>query len=399
MTHVQKLQIRQSELRQQVNAQLDIEIEKRSESFDDDLGKLSREMRSLEGQLQAALLAEPAIETRSQNDAEGRELRDIVGRARLGNIFDSVIERRSTSGAEDELQKHYGLGPHQVPLALLETRAVSAAPANVGQNQNAIIDYVFPDSCAAFMGVDMPSVPVGEAIFPVLTSKLSVEALAEHAAGTETDGAFSAEVLTPSRLQASFFFSREDRARFAGMEESLRENLSMGLSSGLDEQVLAGTNGLFTGTVLANHAASVVTTFEQYKANFAYARVDGRYASSVGELRSVMGSATYAHAATAYRANGNAADAVDAALNVLMSDTAGVKVSAYVPAVASSKQNAVIRLGMRRDMVAPIWNGIDIIYDEITKAANGQIVITAVMLYAVKLLRADGFYKQETQHA
>ena len=54
---------------------------------------------------------------------------------------------------------------------------------------------------------------------------------------------------------------------------------------------------------------------------------------------------------------------------------------------------------MARDMVAPIWEGVTIIPDEITKAKSGQIVITAVMLHAVKILRTDGFYKQETQHA
>ena len=48
--------------------------------------------------------------------------------------------------------------------------------------------------------------------------------------------------------------------------------------------------------------------------------------------------------------------------------TAGVRVSAHVPAVASNKQNNVIRLGMRRDMVAPIWEGITLLPDEITKA-------------------------------
>ena len=32
-----------------------------------------------------------------------------------------------------------------------------------------------------------------------------------------------------------------------------------------------------------------------------------------------------------------------------------------------------------------------LIPDEVTKAANGQIVVTAVMLYAVKVLRAAGF--------
>ena len=82
-----------------------------------------------------------------------------------------------------------------------------------------------------------------------------------------------------------------------------------------------------------------------------------------------------------------------------MSVTAGLKVSSHVPAAASNKQNAVIRLGMRRDMVAPVWEGVTLIPDEITKAANGQIVVTAVMLHAVKILRAEGFYKQQTQHA
>ena len=72
------------------------------------------------------------------------------------------------------MQKHYGLDVNQVPLALLvkdwpgdddlETRAVTPAPGNVGQEQNSIVPYVFPQSAAAFLGVSMPTVPVGEAV-------------------------------------------------------------------------------------------------------------------------------------------------------------------------------------------------------------------------------------------
>ena len=79
--------------------------------------------------------------------------------------------------------------------------------------------------------------------------------------------------------------------------------------------------------------------------------------------------------------------------------TGGVRVSNHVPAVASKKQNVVIRRGMRRDMVAPLWEGITLIPDEITKAANGQIVVTAVMLYQVQVLRTEGFHKQAVQVA
>ena len=50
-------------------------------------------------------------------------------------------------------------------------------------------------------------------------------------------------------------------------------------------------------------------------------------------------------------------------------------------------------------MWAPVWGGVTLIPDEITKAANGQIQLTAVMLFATKLLRAGGFHKQETNHS
>ena len=161
------------------------------------------------------------------------------------------------------------------------------------------------------------------------------------------------------------------------------------------EIVLSGTDGLLTGTVLANHNVNAVTMFANYLAEFGYSHVDGKYAGTTADLRIVVGAATYAHMGAAYRNNNVDRNAIDR----LMEITGGVKVSGHVPAVSGNKQNGLIRLGMRRDMVAPVWEGITLIPDEVTKAANGQIVITAVMLYAVKVLRAAGFYKQQTQHA
>ena len=138
-----------------------------------------------------------------------------------------------------------------------------------------------------------------------------------------------------------------------------------------------------------------MTTYALYRSQFAYSRVDGKYATMPSDLRVVMGSGTFAHAASQYRGNNDNTDALMAL------DAAGiaVRVSAHVPAVASNKQNAVIRLGMRRDAVAPIWEGVTLIPDEVTKAAEGQIRVTAVMLHAVKILRSAGFYKQQTPHA
>ena len=400
MTERQRLELRAGEIRQklaELGGNADLSTEQRGE-----IDTLRTEYQNVEARSAAMLIADdqPTVKA-TGNDAEGRELRALVSRADVGRIFDNVLEHRSSSGAEAELQKHYALGSNQVPLSLLtgtpvEYRAVTPAPSNVGQNQDMIIPAVFPASCAAFLGVDMPTVGVGEAVYPVLTSVLSVETLAENAEGTETTGAFSADVLSPGRLQASFWYSREDRARFVGMAEALRQNLNEGLADALDKQIISGTNGLLTGTNLANNNQSGISDFADYKSKFAYGRVDGQYAMGTEDLRIVMGSGTYAHAATIYRDT----TAEDDALSALKAATAGVKVSAHVPDVSNAnKQDAVIRLGMRRDMVAPIWEGVTLIPDEVTKAATGSIVVTAVMLYAVKILRAAGFHKQQSQHA
>ena len=396
MTKKTKIKLEQSEKRQklnEINALDELTDEQRQE-----MSALTTRMGELEIEFRAALAAEPDLVEIRTGTPEDRELRALIVGSSIGNIFGAVLEHRATDGQTRELQEHYHLGFNQIPLDLLvEHRAVTPAPANVGQQQAEIIPGVFPQSCAAFLGIDMPTVGVGEAVYPVLTTNATVHTPAENADALETTGAFSAEVLSPSRIQAAFFYSREDRARFRGMDEALRMNLSEALADKLDQQILDGSEGLLNGTNLANHNASAETDFAGYRSDFAYGRVDGKYAMSTSDLRIVMGQATYAHAAAEYR--GNNAD--DAALNVLMNATAGVKVSAHVPAAAGTpaKQNAVVRLGMRRDMVAPIWEGVTLIPDEISLATKGQVKITAVMLHAIKILRAAGFYKQQSQHA
>ena len=342
-----------------------------------------------------ALRAEQEKGVATVLDSEGRAFQELSRRASLGVIVAKTVSHGQTEGAEAEIQQALGLAGNQVPLAMLETRAVTPAPTDVGQTQSPIVPGVFAQSAAAFLGVDMPTVGTGDAVYAVLTKNAEVKTPAENAAAAETTGSFSADVLSPARLQASFFYSREDRARFSGMDDALRENLSMALGDGLDKQIIQGTNGLLTATNLANNNVSAVTDFAAYLSNFGYSRVDGTYAGMAGDLRSVVGGGTYAHMGSSYRGNNADYNAVDALTRI----TGGIRVSSHVPAVSGSKQNSVVRLGNRRDMVAAIWEGITLIPDEITKAGDGQIVITAVMLHAVKIIRKGGFHKQQSQHS
>ena len=387
-----------SEKRQRVNELLglpdgELTTEQRSE-----LDGLTVRLQELEPELRASIVAEELAQTVSTGEgtAEERELTALVARASMGAIFTAVVEHRATEGAESELQKHLGLSANQVPLRMLiEHRAVTPAPADVGANQATIIPGVFPQSAAEFLGVDQPTVAVGDAVFPVLTTNATVHAPDEGAAAAETTGSFAAESLNPKRLQASFSYSREDRARFAGMDSALRDNLSMALGDALDKQVISGTNGLLTAANLANHNVDAVSTFADYLSGFGYSRVDGRFAGMVSDVRLVVGGGTYAHAGGVYRNNSVDRTALDRLIEV----TGGIRVSSHVPAVAANKQNSIVRLGSRRDMVCPIWEGVSLIPDEITQSKEGLLIVTAVALHAVKILRADGFYKQQTQHA
>ena len=287
----QRVALEMSEKREKLNALL--AVDELTEDQRDDLGKLTSRLQELEVEARAAILAEgeTTVTKTTVADGESDELRSLIGRANIGAIFEATLEHRATSGVEAELQAHYRVAANTIPLALLQTehRAVTAAPGQVAQNQAAIIPGVFPMSCAAFLAVDMPTVATGDAVFPVLSTNANVGVPAENATQAETTGSFSADVLSPGRLQASFFYSREDRARFSGMDTALRSNLSDALSDSLDKQILVGTEGLLTGSKLPNNNVTAVTSYASYRAELGYARVDGTFAGSVGDIRIVMG--------------------------------------------------------------------------------------------------------------
>ena len=386
---------KQTELAEKVNASADGATEDQAKERTALAGGITK----LETEYRANLEEEATAETRGLGDAEARERRALVAGCNIGAIFAATVEHRQTDGQVAELQESLRLAANQVPLELLvENRAVSPAPGEVEGNQAAIEPYVFPDSVAEFLAIPRPTVEVGEAIYPTLSGDTTVQAPAKGAAADETTGEFNAEKLSPARLQASFSYGREDAASFVGMGDSLRANLSEALSDGLDRQILIGTNGLLDGNNLAHVDAEDRTTYQGYRQVLAYDHVDGRFASSPADLRVVVGSATYGDIANSYGTDIGLPSALEGLTAPAV--LGGLRVSAHVRAVtAAHRQFAVVRRGMRRDAVAPVWQGVTIIPDEVTLAGMGQIKITAILLHAFKILRAAGFGKVQVQHA
>ena len=399
MNVLQKLQVRASEIRQRLNEISGLESDALTDEVRTESTTLGNEFADVETKLRAAITADGGERTVATEDGEARELRQLTEKSNLGAILGAAVEKRSTEGVEAELQQHHKLTSNQFPLEMLrlrpEERAVTPAPTNVEVDQEAVVQPVFANSAGAYLGIYQPTVPMGDAVFPVLTSRPSVKGpFTGSDDAAETTGAWGSELLVPERISASFFWKRTDAARFASMDSALRMALNDGLAEKADQEIVNGSDGLLSGTNLPDHNTAAVTTFANYIARFAYARVDGRYAVADKDVRSLVGSDTYGHMGSTYQATPQAS-----ALDWLKVQTGGVRVSAHVPDQSGNKQESVIRLGMRRDMVQPMWAGVSLIVDEVTRSGKGEIEITALLLLATKIIRKAGFYKQESQIA
>ena len=385
-----------SEKRQRVNDLLgkaDLSNEERG-----DMDAATKRIQEIEPELRAAIVLEDSEENgiRKQHgdDGAGRELRAMLDEANVGKIFEAVVEHRSVGGREDEIQKHFKVGQNQIPLQMLrgparEARAVTTSPTDTGAFQQQIVQPVFAEGDAAFLNVSMPTVPVGAAVFPVLTSSPTVGGPHKDSSEVgEGTGEFSTDTLQPSRLQASFLYLRTDASRLEGMGESLRMALASGLSEALDSKLIAQIV-----TDVSRTDSSALATFATYRSRMIYGQLDGRFAPLESDIRVLGGASTIGHMALQYR--GNASD--DSALDSIRRVSGGVRVSAHIASIASKKQDSVIRLGALPDAVVAMWQGVTLINDEISGAAKGELKVTAVLLAAFKVIRTDGFARVENQ--
>ena len=350
MTKAQTHALRLSEVRQRLNEITGLEGDAFTDEIRQESDKLTVEYRDTETRYRAALVSEgddahlAGSQFGAGGSAEDRAYRELVSKSNVGAIFTAAVEKRATSGADAELQQHHGLHSNQIALDLLrgpvveEHRAITASPANVGASQEPIIQPVFATGDAAFLGIDMPSVPTGDAVFPVLTTRPTVRGpFTDDSDAAETDGTFAADLLKPGRIQASFSYLRTDAARFGGMGESLRMALAEGLSEGVDQKIINGASGS--------------AERREPRRRTRRARPSPRSRSSclgsasrawMGATRRVDPICAYCSGARSYAVAGGTyrgADSEESALDRLMAIVADVKVSAHhVPAVAATKK-------------------------------------------------------------
>ena len=175
MTILQKLTLRQSEIREAINALLG--KDERSQDETAALEKLTGEAQGLEVELRAALVAEPDPQevVTPTEDAEDRERREIRSKTGLADFLSAAAAGREVCGSARDYAASVGCSPlNRLPLDIFgnggqETRAVTSAPAVDGPVETAV-PYVFQRSAAESLGIQMPTHGAGAVQIPRVTT-------------------------------------------------------------------------------------------------------------------------------------------------------------------------------------------------------------------------------------
>ena len=411
MTKVQKLQLKASELRSQINTELDLPEDERAVET---LENLNTAMQRNETELRSALLVEQ--DTRVPDvveSAQGREVSGLRQRSSLGGYVNLLMGEQS-GGAEVELRSALlgdGAGGGSMPLEMLisadefdqhysarpELRAVTpvAAGAISEGTQATIAARVFSRSVAARLQIPMPNVSVGSQGYPVLTAGTTVSNQSPSGEQLATAGTFSGEELSPIRATGSYEIRKEDMYRLSGLEEAIRNDLRGAISDHLDAQMLTG-NGTapnvqgITSAVTATPGTDPADTddFTEIMIRF-LELVDGKFATMASELQLVMSAGTYAHAITQYRGGSTNISAY----GQLMSEVGGIMVSDRLPVAASDISHTVVLKGAypERSAAMPIWSAGEMVVDPYALAQSGIIRITVVTMFNFKVLATDAW--------
>ena len=390
MTRAQKLELRASEIREKLNELSGTESltdEQRTE-----IDTLSTEYRDVETRKRAAIVAEDREAESAKDDGKGetvdaetRERRELRGKSRVSDFVTAALTGRSVRGASAEYSDAVGC-PGLMPLDLLdspepEERAVTPGPANeTVTTTRPTVPHAFARTDAAALGIAMPMVASGEAHFPALTTAPPAGPKAKDATADSTAAAFALTKRTPGRITGQFLIRLEDLALMPSMEQDLRMGISGAMADNLDDQVIGGDgsganlSGLFHQADDVN-AAGAVETFATGVARFA-GLVDGKHASGWGDIRALIGTATFSKYAALFQSNGD-----ESLFDYLMGKLGALRVSTRVPAVASMAQKGIALLtAQMQPVVVPVWRGVEMIVDPYTQAAKGQRVVTAVTL-------------------
>ena len=368
-----------------------------------ELDTLGTTHQDTESQLRAAIAADDAATPPGDPviDSEVRERLELRGRASFGRYLHAALTGAQISGAESEFQAACKVPG--IPLDLFEqdrpvevrADAASGVPATgAGATLAPIQPFVFSQSIAPMLGIQMPSVGSGAYSEMTISTALSAGAKNKGTVQDSTAAVLNPETATPRSIRARLTLNLEDIAAIgqANFEAALRENANAALSDGLDNQAINGNgsapnlNGLINQLTDPTNPTAIVL-FDTFLKSFSD-QVDGLWASKMSDVAIVANVDAYKLAAATFRGTAAQGGPVVTFADYAAHSTGGFSTNKRMPATASMIARGIVyrkgRMGLRTACL-PTWGSlaVDDIYSD---AQSGQRHFTLNVLVGSKVL-------------
>ena len=426
MTTAQRLAIRLSEIRSKLNDLSgvgDLSEEQRNE-----IDSLSTEYQAKEAQHRAALTVEADEQRQAagefgNGDGEPAEVRALLGRVNLADYLTPAKAGIGLTGPAAELNAAYKVptvgasGGIAIPWRMLECPEHRAAPVQRGEQraftttaaldggtaQRPILQRLFGMDILGALGVRIDTVPAGMTEWPLLTGGVAPDMKAEGTAAAAVAASFTTETLKPKPLTGRYEFAHEQAAQVADIEQALRRDLADAVKAKMSDLILNGNESTsahepdgFLTKIAAPTAPAATTAYADYAGSHATA-VDGIHASMESEVSSVIGVASYTHAASVYQAGSG-----EPGSEALMKLGRSCMASSFIPAAAGANMNQNGNIyhaagpnggSMRGDSIAAMWPTLEVLRDIYSQASQG-VVLTWVTLWDAETAFRSAAYKR-----
>ena len=406
MTRLQKLQLRQSEVKVDLLKFLDTPEAERTDTYNDDVGKLTREVRSLETDVGAAIAAgdDKVEEVATKDTSEGKEYRELRSSVDFGEYVSAAMGGHGvTGGAELELNQHLKIQDGYFPMELLggklETRAI--IPGEAQTSQATWLDRVFSGTAAANIGISFRPVAPGVAAYPITSAGGAPQQRGRTQAAAARTYTVKVTEIRPARRSVHGVYSVEDDSRLPGLGAAIERDMRMAMVESVDLAVFNGDANAnedtadIVGMQTAAITEATLSQTNKVKADetlkFFLAYVDGQYAASLSDVRIVT--SVGANVLWYGSIHNSAADNQSIAQFLMASGLSWTARGGIDAATSNGKFGAYVGLarGVDGAGIAAVWEQGQLIRDIYTGATKGEVGLTLNYLWQLGFPRTDSF--------
>ena len=264
---------------------------------------LTKRQAEIEPEYRAAADAlEAEQNTTTDKGGEGAERRALIERADFGNYLGASLSGRALDGAEAELNAACGAvaghGGTAIPWPVLvdcrapvEKRAdsVTSLPADGNEiSEESYVARLFAGGSSEFLMARHVILAAGSISVPVVESGPTAEYFANSAVADASASGVVFKTADPTRLQCAVVLRSSDIQRSPGLILAVQSDLAAATADAVDKKIITQ---LFADLTDATDASAIIS-YENFIAELSEG-VDGKAANSIGQVRALLGVATY----------------------------------------------------------------------------------------------------------